>query len=342
MSISSLSALPKTGFAGLKENWKGDLLSGFLVFLIAMPLSLGISIASGFPPMAGILTAIVGGLLVSRLNGSFVTINGPAAGLIVVVLGSVQELGEGDMVAGYHYTLAAIVIASVFQILLGVFKAGRLSSFFPASVVHGMLAAIGIIIMAKQIHAVVGNAPAKGSDLISTILQVPHSILNLNPEIAVIGFSGLIILIIWAQIKNPLLKKIPAPLLVVTMGIFFGYMFDLGTEHPSSLIEGMGSMLDPKKYLVQISDNFSASFIFPDFSKVGTGVFWHQVLTICLVGSLESLLSAMAVDKLDPCKRHSDLNRDLTAVGIGNLVSGLIGGLPMIAEIVRSSPCSLP
>jgi MFS superfamily sulfate permease-like transporter len=148
MNTTHLLEVPKTGFAGLKENWRSDLLSGFLVFLIALPLCLGISMASGFPPSAGIITVIIGGILVSRISGSFVTINGPAAGLIVVVLGAVQSLVEGDAMAGCRYTLAAIVIASVIQILMGVFKAGRLSSFFPASVVHGMLAAIGIIIMA--------------------------------------------------------------------------------------------------------------------------------------------------------------------------------------------------
>ncbi len=175
MSEASLPVLPKTGLAGLKENWRSDLLSGFLVFLIALPLCLGISMASGFPPSAGIITAIIGGMLVSRINGSFITINGPAAGLIVVVLGAVQKLGEGDAMAGYRYALAAIVVASALQILMGVFKAGRLSSFFPASVIHGMLAAIGIIIMAKQIHVMLGTTPEKGSSLFSTIAQIPHS-----------------------------------------------------------------------------------------------------------------------------------------------------------------------
>ena len=231
MSISSQSALPKTGFAGLKENWKGDLLSGFLVFLIAMPLCLGISMASGFPPSAGIITAIIGGILVSRLSGSFVTINGPAAGLIVVVLGAVQSLGEGDAMAGYRYTLAAIVVASVFQILMGFFKAGRLSSFFPASVVHGMLAAIGIIIMTKQIFVVMGSSPEKGSSLFSTMAQIPQGLMNLNPEIAIIGGTGLVILIIWSMLKNPLLKMIPAPLVVVLVGIGLGNYFDLEHEH---------------------------------------------------------------------------------------------------------------
>ena len=341
MSEISQSVLPKTGLPGLIENWRTDLLSGFLVFLIALPLCLGISMASGFPPSAGIITAIIGGIVVSRINGSYMTINGPAAGLIVVVLSAVQELGEGNAMAGYRYTLAAIVVASVFQVLLGLFKAGRFSSFFPASVIHGMLAAIGIIIMTKQIHVVLGVTPQKGS-LFYTMAQIPASFMNLNPEIAIIGLSGLGILIAWALLKNRLLKMIPAPLIVVLVGISLAKYFDLDHEHlylflpDAHFLPHHEATVGPK-FLVAISDNFMSSFNFPDFSKFATLEFWEAVVSICLVGSLESLLSAMAVDKLDPYKRHTDLDRDLTAVGVGNLVSGCLGGLPMIAEIVRSS-----
>ncbi|MDP3902408.1 MAG: SulP family inorganic anion transporter [Methylococcaceae bacterium] len=342
MSTVLPSAIPLTGLAGLKQNWRSDLLSGFLVFLIALPLCLGISMASGFPPSAGIITAIIGGILVSRINGSFMTINGPAAGLIVVVLGAVQELGEGDPMAGYRYALAAIVVASVIQILLGVFKAGRLSSFFPASVVHGMLAAIGIIIMAKQIHVMLGVAPEKGSSLLSTIAQIPHSLVNLNPEIAIIGLTGLAILIFWSVIKNPTLKMVPAPLLVVLSGIALARYFDLEHQHMYLFLPDAHFLPHHEEtvgpaFLVAISEDFMSSFYFPDFSKIATLEFWEAVVAISLVGSLESLLSAIAVDKLDPYKRHSKLDRDLTAVGVGNLVAGMVGGLPMIAEIVRSS-----
>jgi len=341
MIKTSPSALPKTGLAGLKEHWRGDLLSGFLVFLIALPLCLGISMASGFPPSAGIITAIIGGLLVSRINGSYVTINGPAAGLIVVVLDAVQTLGEGDAMAGYRYTLAAIVVASVLQILMGLFKAGRLSSFFPAAVVHGMLAAIGIIIMTKQIHVMLGVTPEEGN-LFSTMAQIPHSLLNPNPEIALIGLAGIIILVVWSLLKNPALKMIPAPIIVVLAGMGLGRYFDLNHEHmylflPDAPFISLHEATVGPRFLVTISDNFLSSFYFPDFAKFMTTEFWAAVISISLVGSLESLLSAVAVDKLDPYRRHSDLDRDLTAVGVGNLIAGLVGGMPMIAEIVRSS-----
>lgn len=341
MTHPSPVIVPKTGLAGLAENWRSDLLSGFLVFLIALPLCLGIAMASGFPPMAGIISAIIGGLVVSRISGSYVTINGPAAGLIVVILDAVQALGHGDAMAGYRYTLAAIVVASVLQVLLGVFKAGKLSAFFPSSVVHGMLAAIGIIIMAKQIHTLLGVKPAAKS-LLGTIAEIPHSLIELNPEVSIIGLCGLGLLIAWALIKNPTLKMIPAPILVVLVGLALGQYFDLDHIHkylflPDAEILPHHEFSVGPAFLVAVPENFLSGFYFPDFSLIASYEFWLAVVTIWLVGSLESLLSAAAVDKLDPYKRDSNLNRDLAAVGVGNIIAGLIGGLPMIAEIVRSS-----
>ncbi|MDZ4149575.1 SulP family inorganic anion transporter, partial [Methylicorpusculum sp.] len=324
-----------------KTHWRADLPAGFLVFLIALPLCLGISMASGFPPSAGIISAIVGGILVSRIGGSHLTINGPAAGLIVVVLDAVQTLGQGDYMAGYRFTLAAIVVASLFQIVLGLMKAGRLRSFFPASVVHGMLAAIGIIIMTKQIHVMMGVTPKSGS-LFSSMAQLPSSLINPNYEIAIIGLTGLAILVLWSVVKHPVAKRIPAPILVVLSGMALGRYFDLNHEHVYLFLPDADFLTHHEdtvgpKFLVTISENFLSSFYFPDFSKIGSIDFWRAAITIALVGSLESLLSAAAVDKLDPFKRTSNPDRDLTAMGMGNLIAGSIGGLPMIAEIVRSS-----
>jgi MFS superfamily sulfate permease-like transporter len=340
-STSLVPEIPKTGFAGLIQNWRADALSGFLVFLIALPLCLGIAMASGFPPQAGIISAIVGGLLVSRISGSFVTINGPAAGLIVVIFASVQTLGHGDAMAGYRYTLAAIVCASILQTLMGLFKAGKLSAFFPSAAVHGMLAAIGIIIMVKQIHVMMGVKP-DAHTLFQTIGAIPHSLIHMNPEVAIIGWLGLGVMILWALLKNRYIKMIPAPVVVVAVGMALGQYFNINHEHlylflPNDPILSQHEFDIGPKFLVAIPENFMAGFAFPDFSLIGTLVFWEKVIAICLVGSLESLLSAAAMDKLDPYKRYSDLNRDLATVGIGNTISGLIGGLPMIAEIVRSS-----
>ena len=184
MSQQSITVLPADRLAGLKQNWKTDIVSGFILFLIALPLSLGIAMASGMPPMAGIIGAMIGGLFVSQISGSYVTINGPAAGLIVVILTSVDRLGGGSQ--GYHATLAAIVISGVLLFVMGLFKAGELGKFFPASVVHGMLASIGIVIMLKQFPVMLGVAPP-AKEPIELLLKLPFTISHANPEIAAIG-----------------------------------------------------------------------------------------------------------------------------------------------------------
>ena len=335
MNNQSLS-VPKTGLSGLAENWRHDIVSGFLVFLIALPLCLGVSVASGFPAMSGIITAIIGGLLVSRINGTHVTVTGPAAGLIVVILTAVQSLGQGDAMAGYRHTLAAIFVSGLLQFGLGVYKAGRLSAFFPSTVIHGMLAAIGIIIMAKQIPVMAGAQPFAGA-ILPGIAKIPHGLVYFIPQIAFIGLISLGILIAWPQVKHPILRKIPAPILVIAVGIAFGQLFDLAhLQAGEDFILPKDLVLGPN-FLVHIPDSLHASIVFPDFSKILSFAFWESVFAITLVGSLETLLVTAAVDKLDPYKRYSDLNRDLRAIGIGNALSGLVGGLPMIVEILRSS-----
>jgi len=326
-------AVPKDRLAGLQENWKTDLISGFIIFLIALPLCLGIAMASGVPPLAGIIAAVVGGILVSQISGSYVTINGPAAGLIVVILGAVESLGGGDV--GYHAALAAIVVSGCILFVLGMLKAGLLGDFFPSSAVHGMLAAIGIIIMSKQLHIMLGVKP-QAKEPLALLAEIPKSLQSMNPEIAVIGFVSLALLIVHSLIKNPMIKRVPAPLIVVVVAIVLGYVFDLDHFHVFTM-SAHHYNIDPKKYLVLLPANVWDGITHPDFSKVGTYAFWLAVLSITLVQGLESLLSAAAVDKLDPYKRQSNLSRDMAAVGLGSAVSGMLGGLPMIAEIVRSS-----
>jgi MFS superfamily sulfate permease-like transporter len=330
--------IPKDGIAGLKENWKKDLLSGFFVFLIALPLSLGIAMASDMPPMAGIVAAVVGGMVVSILAGSHVTINGPAAGLIVVMLGAVETLGEGEALAGYQFTLAAIVLAGVFIFLLGIFKAGAIGDFFPMPVVHGLLASIGIIIISKQIHIMLGVNP-QATTPIPLLSEIPQSLIDMNPKIAFIGFISLCFLII---LNSPIIKRIrimkifPAPMIVVLISIGLGYVFNLEEEHSYFFLDKQAYFISPQ-FLVTLPDNIFESIAFPDFGKIGTYKFWMVVITITLVQSLETVMIAKAVEQLDSYKRRVNFDKDLRAMGIGNIISGSIGGLPMIAEIVRSS-----
>ena len=318
------SSLPKEGIAGLKENFRFDFISGFLVFLLALPLSLGIAKASEFPPAMGVLTAMIGGLFVSFFAGSRLTIKGPAAGLITICAGCVTELGGGP--EGWHLALGVIVVASWIQIILGFLKAGSLSDFIPHSAVHGMLAAIGIIIFSKQIHILLGIDPStlKGLGPIGLFERIPDSVMHANHPIALIGIISLIVLFGMPKIKNNFLKKIPAPMIVLLIAIPAAFILSFKTTQPAHA-------------LVHIGDFWASVGYNPDFSAITSFVFWKYVFMLLAVGSLESLLTVKAVDGLDPWKRQSDFNKDLAAVGAGNVVSGLLGGLPMISEVARSS-----
>jgi MFS superfamily sulfate permease-like transporter len=321
---------PKEGFAGLAENWKADALSGFLVSLIALPLSLGIAGASGFPPIMGVMTAIVGGLVVAFFAGSALTIKGPAAGLIVIVAGAVEALGKGDATLGWQLTLGIVVIAGVLQIIFGLLKVASLANFFPLSAVHGMLAAIGVIIMSKQLHFAVGADPSllKGKEPIELLEMIPHSLMNMNYNIALIGLISLIILFGMPMIKNKYVKAIPAPLIVLIVGVAMGQIFNLGNPELANL-----------KPLVN-PGTFEISFKNISFAGFGSETLYTALTYLFLftiIGSLESVLTGKAIDLLDPWKRKARLNKDLIGVGIGNTISGLLGGLPMISEVARSS-----
>lgn len=319
--------------AALRKHAKVDLVSGFLVFLIALPLSLGIALASGFPAIAGVMTAVIGGLLVTFLSGAPLTIKGPAAGLIAIAVASVAELGEGDAVLGYRRTLAVIVIAGMVQIGLGLVRAGRLGDFFPGSAVHGMLAAIGVIIVAKQLHVMLGVAPS-ARDPLGLLAEVPHSLVHMNPEIALIGVVSLVILFGLPMIPHPMVKKVPAPLVVLLVAMPLGLVFDLDHRHTYSMI-GETFEVGPR-FLVDVPSNLASAVVFPDFSQVLSGTSLKFVAMFALVGTLESLLTVRAIDGLDPAHGRSRYDVDIIAIGAGNTLSGLLGGLPMISEIVRS------
>lgn len=322
---------PADGLAGLKENFSKDTLSGFMVFLLALPLSLGIAKASDFPTIFGLVTAIIGGIVVSLFAGSRLTIKGPAAGLIVIASGAVTAFGGGE--TGWHLALGAIVVAGLLQIIFGIFKLGKLADFFPSAAIHGMLAAIGIIIMSKQIHILLGINPSelKGKEPLELLAMIPESIMHENSHLAEIGLACLILLIVLSYIKHQKIKKIPAPLVVLAIAIPLGQTLHIKTEGTISnfALVKIGS----------IFDSFKGGLINADFSGLSNnvGTFIQYVILFALIGSLESLLTAKAIDNLDPYKRKSNFNKDLIAVGIGNTISGLLGGLAMISEVARSS-----
>lgn len=330
--------IPRGTWTWLQRTWKADLLSGFLVFLIALPLCLGIALACGYPAIAGIFTAIIGGLLSTFFSNSELTIKGPAAGLIVIAIGCVTEFGYtggSDPAAdfrAYKLALGVGVAAGLVQILFGVFRAGILGEFFPTTVIHGLLAAIGVIIIAKQFPIVMG-ASSEGSP-VDLLIQIPMFIVNMNPIIGLIGIVSLIIMFGYPLMTSPVLKMIPAPMVVLCVALPMGLYWDIGQEGTYTFNQQVHAL--GEKFLVSIPMNMVGAMTFPDFSGLLTMVGVKYVIMFALIGSLESLLSAKAIDQIDPWKRKTNLDRDTLAVGVGNTVSALVGGLPMISEIVRS------
>ncbi|MFO0927877.1 MAG: SulP family inorganic anion transporter [Gemmataceae bacterium] len=354
---------------GSSSPWRYDLLAGFLVFLIALPLCLAIARASNYPPIAGIWTAVLGGIICSFISNSQMTIKGPAAGLIVIVAGSVLELGrefgaglsEGEQLRlGYQLSLGIGVVAGIVQILFGLFRAGKLADFFPLSAVHGLLASIGIIIIAKQIYLVFGIDAPKGAEPLELLAHLPAALPKMNPEIATIGVISLLILVALPFVRNRYIRRIPGPMLALLIAVPLGMLFDLEHQHvylfpdtffltphyaefevgPRFLVDMPNVLQDPTTaFCFPNLGSFITAAGFPtiDFRGVFTGTGVKYVVLFAIIGSLESLLSAKAIDLLDKQRRKTDMNRDLLAVGVANTLAAAIGALPMISEIVRSS-----
>jgi len=316
------------------KNLKNDIPASIIVFLVAVPLCLGIALASGAPLFSGIIAGIIGGVVVGSLSGSPLGVSGPAAGLAVIVLTAIQDLGS------FEIFLVAVVIAGIFQFLLGVLQAGIIGYYFPSSVIKGMLAGIGVIIVLKQIpHAFGYDKDYEGSlhfaqpDGHNTFSELFYMFEAINPTALGITILSLAVLILWEQgfmKKIKLFKMIQGPLVVVAAGIIItlltqGTSYGLSADHIVSL---------------PVADNLSGflgQFTFPEFSALTNPKVYVVAITIAIVASLETLLCLEATDKLDPHKRNSPANKELRAQGIGNMLSGLVGGLPITQVIVRSS-----
>ncbi|WP_033959485.1 SulP family inorganic anion transporter [Psychroserpens jangbogonensis] len=323
------NAMPASGIKGLKENWRNDLSAALSVSLVALPLALGIAVASEVTPMAGVLSAIIGGVVTTFFRGGHLAINGPAAGLIAVILGGLVVL-EGNI----NYVLAAIVISGGIQTLLGFLKMGRFAKLLPSSVLHGILAAIGVIIFAKQAHYALGTT-SDADTTIGTLLDIFYKLPEANPFVFLVALSGILVLVFYKKIKHKFIRIIPAPMWVLLLAIPLVFGFDFFNEHSISLF-GNTYNVGPN-LLIDIPDNPLDSIMHPDFGMIGTSAFWLTVLSITMIASVETLASARAVDKLDPYKRTTNLNKDLVGVGLSTMVSGALGGLPIITVIVRST-----
>ena len=323
----------KKGFKELVGNFQSDFVAAISVSLIALPLSLGIALAAGAPAMSGIISAVVGGIITTIYRGGHISINGPAKGVIAVILLGITLMDDGSGQA-FNYILAAIVVSGVIQMILGILRLGRLADIFHPSVINGILAAIGIIIFAKQIHVALGtnsNSPNIIQNLIDAVLQLPFA----NPFVVVISLTGLTLLLFHSKLNYRLFQILPAPMWVVALSIPFAYGFGFFEKHTLTFF-GASYDLGPK-LLLDIPNNISDSIMHPNFNKINTIEFWTTVLSILMITSIESLAIAKAVDKLDPYKRKTDLNKELTGIGISTIAAGMIGGLPIIAVIIRST-----
>tara|TARA_B110000093_G_C12966985_1_gene410129 strand:- start:2171 stop:4396 length:2226 start_codon:yes stop_codon:yes gene_type:complete len=327
--MNTHNSIPATGFKGLKENWRNDLSAAISVSLVALPLALGIAVASEVSPMAGVLSAIIGGVVTTFFRGGHLAINGPAAGLIAVILGGLVAL-DGNI----NYVLAAIVVSGGIQTILGFLKMGRFAKLLPSSVLHGILAAIGVIIFTKQIHYALGTT-SDAKTIVGTLIDAFYKIPEINPFVFLIALVGILVLVFYKKINTKFIRMIPAPMWVLILSIPLVFAFDFFNEHSLSFF-GKNYGVGPE-LLIEIPDNPLDSIMHPDFGMIGTTAFWLTVLSITMIASVETLASARAVDKLDPYKRTTNLNKDLIGVGLSTMVSGALGGLPIITVIVRST-----
>lgn len=315
---------PQNGLAGLK-HWRHDLPAGLLVSMISVPFSIGVAMASGAPPITGLTSAIVAGFVLPFLGGSFVTISGPAAGLAPALLGGMLTLGHGSLENGYPLLLVAICLTGALQILLCHLKAARFAAVFPAAVVEGMLAAIGMLIIVKQLPSLLGH-PYEAHDFWPIVLETPKEFMLMNPTVFALGCGSLALIFILASFRARWLKVVPPQVIVVVIGMLAGRLLHLETDD-----------------LIFIPDNpLEHGLVMPDFAAVFADKSqWLTIVTIVLtltmIDGVESLATIAAIDKVDPYRRKSDPDRTLLAMGVSNLCSSLVGGLTVIPGGVKST-----
>lgn len=327
-TLSTTEDKPQNGLPGLK-HWRYDLLAGLQIALLGLPLSLGVAIASGAPPVAGVISAIIAGIVFSLLGGTYVTIGGPAVGLAPASLAGILVLGQGNVESGYPLFLVAVCVAGAVQVLLSRYDVGRLAMYFPSSVLQGMLMAIGVLVIIQQLPDLLGSPGLYYTrDLSESLRRLPEQISDLNPNVFIIGTVGLLILLL---LNNSRLNEYPwirtqSPLLVVVWGGVAGWMLQI-----------------PDEYLISVPSNILTEGVrFPDFAAAWAQpelwfAFLGTVIMLTLIDTTESLATIRAIDKIDPFKRRSDPDVALRSVGVSTILSGLAGGLMIIPGGIKST-----
>ncbi len=326
LETHTLVEKPKNGLQGLK-HWRHDLMAGLLVSLTSLPFSLGIAIASGAPPIAGLISAIIAGLILPFLGGSFVTISGPAAGLAPALLAAMTLLGHGNTGIGYPRLLAVICMVGTIQVVLSRLGAAKLSAAFPAAVVEGMLASIGLMIIAKELTHFLGH-PYHSHEFFGILRETPAEMGLIQPSVLAVGMICLVLMFVLPKLQIRWLRSVPPPLFVVIVGIALAKLLGLGGGN-----------------LIHVPDNvLQHGIVVPDFAGLFAdhSLVWivvTTVLTLVMIDGVESLATIAAVDRIDPFHRKSDPDRTLMAMGISNICSSLAGGLTIIPGGVKSKLC---
>jgi MFS superfamily sulfate permease-like transporter len=320
----------------LFKNVAADIPASVVVFLVALPLCLGIALGSGAPLFSGIIAGIVGGIVIGVLSGSSLSISGPAAGLTAIVVVAIGKM------PAYEAFLLSVVIAGVLQVILGFLRAGIIGDYIPNSVIRGMLASIGLVLVLKQFPHLIGyDKDYSGDETFfqidsnNTFSELINSVNNITPFALIIGVVSIIILLVWdrpALKKKKFFKNLPGPLVVVVVGILINIFFSVPGTRTSLNTSQLVNLPIATDFA-----SFSSFFMFPKWEYLNNADVWTVGLTIALVASIETLLGIEAIDKLDPLKRRTPANRELKAQGIGNIVSGFLGGLPLTSVIVRGS-----
>jgi MFS superfamily sulfate permease-like transporter len=322
------------GLLDWKQYWRGDLRASVSVAFIAIPLGLGIGLASGVPPLAAIIPCVVGGLIITWFGGGNVAVHSTPKMLIGVTAAGVLAFGGDDLFLGYRLFLSAVVVAGLIQFVLGLLRLGIIGDLIPATVIKSLLTAVGVIIIVKQIPVLMG-VPINAKSVAEGLLQVPDILINENPIITFIGLLSVVIMFVQPKIEYPIVKAIPGAVWVILVAEFYSY--SVGFEEGGTFnIIGIACSVN-KGFLVNLPDQISSAIVYPDFSMWQTSLFWNTVLAVVVVSSIEGILSAKAIDRLDPLKRKSNVNKELSAIGLGTSVSGMLGGLPVIPAIVSSS-----
>lgn len=314
----------------IQQYFKDDLNAAFGLALVVLPIALGIAVASGVPPMAGVLSAVVGGIVATFFRGSHITINGPSAGLIAVMLSGGIALGDGETLIGFQCLLGATVIAGIGQILLGLFKLGERGDIIPTAAINGMLAAVGFTIIVTQVHLVFG-ANVESDNAYDSFWMIGNSIKTSNPVVLLIGLISIVVLFLHKQGAIKAAKRLPTPIWIVLFTMPLVYYFNFFETHYVPLFN-TAFPVGPE-YLVDIPLDIKNYIIYPSFEKIDQLDFWTVSLSILAVSTIETLVSAKAVDKLDPLERNTNLNKELFAAGLSSTVAGCIGGLPVITAI---------